>query len=88
MITIEAVAQAEVVAVELGPGEVGEAVDRMVGQGREEEAGTVGTMMTAPMEVPVAVRDVAVVAVAGLEGDEEVHHRHHPPGHRPPQMTY
>lgn len=78
------------VVVEVGPGEVGEVVDQMADLEQEEEVGVVGTTMTTtPTEVPVVVRDVAVavVAVVELEGDEEVHHRRHPPGHRLPQTT-
>jgi len=72
-----------VVAVEVGPGVVG----GVVALGREEGVGVGVTTMKTPMGVPVVVQDVAVAAVVELGGDEEVHHRHHPPGHRPPQTT-
>jgi hypothetical protein len=92
VITIGVVARVGVAAVELEPGEVGEVVDQMVDQGREEEAGGTGTTMrtTTPMVVPVVVQDVGVVVGVELEGDEVQHHhrrhRHHP-DHLLLQMT-
>ena len=90
MRTIEAAARVAAAVVDAGPGEAGEVVDQMVDLAREEEVGEVETMtaMTTPTEVPVVVRGVVAVAVAELEGDEEAHHRHRPPGHRLPQTTY
>ena len=77
-------------AAAVGQGEVGEVADPMADLGREEEVVVVRivTMTAIPMALPVVVQDGAVVVVAEQEGEEEVHHPRHPPGHLLPQMSY
>ena len=83
------VAQVEAVAVVVGPGEAGGAVDQMADLEREEEVVVGGTTTMRTMEVPVVVQGVAAAAVGELGGDEEggrCRPHHHPPDHLLPQM--